>query len=230
MTTVMPCRSRCFICGSNEEYMVITSTNAFGPMDLDTRPPEMKRSTMGCWVHTCPVCGYTAVDVSDETTIGREFVNSEAYRSCDGIAFASDLAKAFYRHYMILMMEDNEEKAFWALLHAAWASDDKRDDASAAAAREKAIEIADRLLERRTLNWGDTLSLIRADMLRRVSRFDELLEKYETVKFGGDLLDRIIDFEKELARRKITRCMTVQDAVDYAEGSFDWSSVDKPDM
>ena len=222
MTTVMPCNSKCFICGSNEQYEVIASTNSFGPTDLDTRPPEMKRSTMYLWVHTCPVCGYTAVDVSDETTVNREFLNSEAYRSCDGIAFASDLAKAFYRHYMILMMEDNEEKAFWALLHAAWASDDKRDESGAASARGKAIAMAGRLLERQTLKWADTLSLIRADMLRRVSRVDELLEKYEDVKFDQGLLNQIIEFEKELARTKITRCMTVQDAIDYAEGRFDW--------
>ena len=227
MTTVMPGTSRCFICGSENEYHVLASTNSFGPTDLDTRPPEMKRSTMPYWVHTCPACGYTAVDVSDETTVGKAFLETEAYRTCDGIRFKSDLAKQFYRHSLILSAEGNDEDAFWALLYAAWASDDKKDKAGAAAAREKAIGIADQLLEAGVPDWEDTLSLIRADLLRRISRFDQLLEEYGTVTFDGELTNQIIAFEKELARRKITKCMTAKDAVDYAEGTFAWEGTEE---
>ena len=47
MTTVFPQTVRCSVCGAENEMMVVASTNTFGgTMDLDTRPPEMKRSTM----------------------------------------------------------------------------------------------------------------------------------------------------------------------------------------
>ncbi len=225
MTTIFQNKVRCFMCGSEEEYGVIASTNTFGPTDLDTRPPEMKRSTMPYWVQTCPVCGYTAVDVSDETTVGREFLETDAFKSCDGIGFVSDLAKKFYRHYLIMAAEGKDEDAFWTLLHAAWASDDKGDQSGAALAREKAIGIAYKLLDSGVPDWNDTLSLICADMLRRVSRFDELLKRYDTVKYDNELMNQIIEFEKELARRKIMKCMTAKDAVDYAEGTFDWDGI-----
>lgn len=227
MTTIMPNTSTCFICGSEEEYGVVASTNTFGPTDLDTRPPEMKRSTMRYWVQTCPVCGYSAVDVSDETTVGREFLETESYRICDGIAFVSDLAKEFYRHYLIMKAERNEEDAFWALLYAAWASDDKEDETGAVLAREKAIMIAYKLLDSEVSEHKDTLSLILADLLRRVSRFEELLKRYDTVTFDEELLNQIVEFEKELARRKITKCMTAKDAVDYAKGTFVWNDMEE---
>ena len=225
MTTVFPQTIRCFMCGSENEFGVIGSTNSFGPTDLDTRPPEMKRSTMSYWVQTCPVCGYSAVDLSDDTPVGREFLETDAYKTCDGIEFVSDLAKEFYRHYLIMAAEGKEEDAFWALLHAAWASDDKEDETGAVLSREKAIIIAYKLLDAGVPEWKDTLSLILADMLRRVSCFDELLKRYDAVRFNGELQNQIIDFEKELARRKITKCLTAKDAVDYAEGTFVWENV-----
>ncbi len=41
MTTVFPQTVKCSVCGAENEIMVVGSTNAFGPTDLDTRPPEM---------------------------------------------------------------------------------------------------------------------------------------------------------------------------------------------
>ncbi len=225
MTTIFQEDIRCFMCGEQREYAVIASTNTFGPTDLDTRPPEMRRSTMCYWVQTCPECGYTAVDVSDETTIDREFLNSKAYKGCDGISFVSDLAKEFYRHYLIMKAEGKDEDAFHALLHAAWACDDAKDQGSATAVRNMAIDIADRLLESDDLDWAETLSLIRADLLRRTSRFDEMLDKYKSARYENDLLNGIVDFEKELARRKHTGCFTVGDSENYAAGNFDWPEV-----
>lgn len=222
MTTIFQEDIRCFMCGEKRQYAVVASTNSFGPTDLDTRPPEMERSTMCYWVQSCPVCGYTAVDVSDETIIDREFLNSQAYKHCDGISFASDLAKDFYRHYLIMKAEGNDEETFHALLHAAWACDDKDDETNAALMREKAIEMADRLLQTDSCDWKDTIRLIRADLLRRTGRFDELLVQYESAVYESELMNAIIAFEKELGRRKLSGCFTAADAEEYAAGSFEW--------
>ena len=222
MTTVFPETVRCSVCGSENGIMVIGSTNTFGPTDLDTRPPEMKRSTMCYWVQECKTCGYTAVDLTDETALERSFFETEDYKSCKGIPFVSDLAKSFFRHYLIMTAEEQHEDAFFAALHAAWACDDREDETNAALMREKAVEMADRLLQTDSCDWKDTVRLIRADLLRRTGRFDELLEQYESAAFENELMNAILAFEKELARRKLSGCYTAADAEEFAAGSFVW--------
>jgi len=222
MTTVFPATVKCSVCGAENEIMVIGSTNAFGAPDLDTRPPEMKRSTMGYWVQECRACGYTAVDLTDETILDRSFFEEEAYKTCNGISFASDLAKRFYRQYYINMAEADNKGAFFAALHAAWACDDAGDEKNAVLMREKAIERANRVFALGSCEWEDTLRLIRADLLRRTGRFDDLLSEYRPGMFGEELLNRIIVFELELARRGYTQRFTVEDSEQYAAGTFVW--------
>lgn len=222
MTTVFPETVKCSVCGAENEIMVIGSTNAFGAPDLDTRPPEMKRSTMGYWVQECKTCGYTAVDLTDETKLDRAFFKEKDYKTCNGIPFGSGLAKTFYRYYLIMTAEGEHEGAFFAALHAAWACDDARDEANAALMREKAMEQADQVLVSDSCDWKDTLRLIRADLLRRTGHFDKLLQEYRPGMFGEDLLNRIITFELELAKRERTQCFTVEDSEQYAAGTFVW--------
>ena len=127
-TTIARRKYKCFVCGAEHEYSVIQSTNAFGSSDLDLRPPEMQRSTMRFWVQECPSCGYAASKVSDSCDVPAEFLKSKEYISCEGITFTSDLAKRFYRQYMILRESKKLPGAFYAVLHAAWSCDDERND------------------------------------------------------------------------------------------------------
>lgn len=64
-TTIMEVSSKCYVCGKTLKYKTWMSTNQFGSPDLDTRAPEMARSTMFMWVKCCPSCGYCASDVSE---------------------------------------------------------------------------------------------------------------------------------------------------------------------
>ena len=204
MTTVFPQTVKCSVCGAENEIMVVGSTNAFGPTDLDTRPPEMKRSTMYYWVQECSACGYAATDLTDETGLDRSFFKTDDYLAYSGISFASDLAKLFYRQYLIMTAEKQHEEAFFAAVHAAWSCDDAKDEANAALMREKAVKEAEQLLQSDDCDWKDTVRLIRADLLRRTGRFDELLEQYDSVEFDEELLNNILAFEKELARRGLS--------------------------
>ena len=223
MTTEFPETVKCAVCGAENEMMVVGSTNTFGgTMDLDTRPPEMKRSTMGYWVQECRCCGYAATDLTDETILDKSFFETKAYVNCKGIPFLSDLAKAFFRHYLVMMAEEQHEDAMFAALHAAWACDDAQDAANAVLMRTKAIELADLLLQSKDCDWKDTVKLIRADLLRRAGRFEELPEQYESVAFDQELLNQVVAFELELARRKLDGCYTVGDAQEYADGKYEW--------
>jgi hypothetical protein len=51
VTTIFEEEATWAVCGSKQTVQEIGSTNSFGAMDLDMRPPQMKRSTMHLWVH-----------------------------------------------------------------------------------------------------------------------------------------------------------------------------------
>ncbi len=217
-TTTARKKYKCFMCGAEHEYRVIASTNAFGSSDLDLRPPEMQRSTMRFWVQECPSCGYAASEVSDSCDVPAEFLKSDEYISCDGIAFTSDLAKRFYRQYMILLAGKEIQAAFYAVLHAAWSCDDAGDVNNAVLCREKADTLAAEILE--TVELADaqreTLMLMRADILRRSGHFEDVARIYSGVKFSGknsDTMNAVLQFQLEKAQQKDTGCYTIMKAL-----------------
>ncbi|MBU06018.1 MAG: hypothetical protein CL877_08750 [Dehalococcoidales bacterium] len=53
MTTIRDEEQICAMCGAKSTHRGIMSTNAFGSPDLDLRPPEMERSTMGSILRGC---------------------------------------------------------------------------------------------------------------------------------------------------------------------------------
>jgi len=208
MTMMFPKNERCAVCGHVSEHMVIGSTNAFGPCDLDTRPPEMKRSTMDEWVQVCPECGYAAGCVSDETEITRDYLSSADYLDFGGRDPASDLAAAFLRKARAQAAQGKDAEAFFSYIHASWASDDAKDEHWKVEARKLALAAFDRIPED---DISDTLRLIRADLLRRSMQFERLAEEYATTRFGEEVLDRILSFELERAAAGDAACYTLAD-------------------
>ena len=214
MSRIVLAECKCAICGTTNEYRVLTSSNTFGGgPDLDTRPAEMYRSTMNVWIQECPGCGYISEKVSDASNVTIEWLKSRKYLSCDGITFVSDLAKKFYKYYLINLEDENTEDAFYAVLHAAWACDDKKDDINAKHCRELAISLANELIESDYDN-KDKIRMMKADLMRRACRFDEMIATYASVKFDEDLLNRIIGFEIEKAKIKDPSCYRIEDVIE----------------
>ena len=167
MTTFMQEKVTCAICHAVNEYNVLASTNTFGGgPDLDLRPAEMQRSTMHSWIQECPKCGYISGRISDKRRVSERWLRSEQYQTCDGLFFASDLAKRFYKYYLICLQGREDEDAFFAVLHAAWACDDKQDVENAKRCRKIAISLADKLIESGH-QQKDNLQLMKADLMRR---------------------------------------------------------------
>ncbi len=206
----------CAVCGEKSEHGVVISTNAFGSSDLDLRPPEMERSTMYCWVRSCPHCGYTNDTIEEPTRISPGFLKREEYLSCDGIPFQSELAARFYRQYMITASDGDKTRAFYALLHAAWACDDCKDASGAAACRRLSLPFLDELIRGDAQN-ADALRLMKADIMRRAGLFAELREEFASVRFSHGRLERILEFQLERARQEDSGCYKVSD-VDGPDG------------
>ena len=126
MSTAARVTRKCSVCGKESEHRVLMSSNTFGGgPDLDTRPAEMMRSTMCYWVQECPHCGYISEDISDETSVGKEYLDSEEYIKCNNLKLPTDLANKFYKYYLLNIKDENPKDAFLAALHTAWICDDK---------------------------------------------------------------------------------------------------------
>ena len=211
MTTLTKTSSVCAKCGRISTHPDVMSTNAFGPSDLDLRPPEMERSTMYTWVQECPYCGYVAPELSKDAALPDGFLESEAYRSCEGKNFSSELAARFYRLYLIRKTANEAEYALGAIVRAAWACDDADDRDNAIACRELASALVPRAIAENP-KAEETYRMMNADLLRRSGHFAELKEEYQNFRFSNDMLQKLLAFELQKGEEQDTACYTVRDA------------------
>ena len=116
----------------------------------------------------------------------------------------------FYQQYLISMQSKDTKTAFFALLHAAWACDDRRDEENAKNCRYTACLLAEQLLSSERKN-DENLSLIRADLLRRTGQFSRLIEEYSNIQYSEDLMNDIIAFQLEKAKAQDTGLYRIKD-------------------
>ena len=200
----------CPVCGTMSDHTVICSTNTFGSPDLDLRPPEMKRDTIAYWPEQCPQCGFVAYDIAKRTPVSREWLFEKRYITCEGHNFLSSLAVKFYKIYLIAKETGNNSDAFNALMSAAWACDDVNDYKNAKLCRMLLLPY----LDCETSNnpqCADTLSVIKADVLRRAELFDQVVAEYTNCTFRDEILTKICKFQVEKAKQGDTGCYRVSD-------------------
>ena len=218
MSTYSYTEYKCALCGEEDLYQILTSTNACGFPDLDFRPPEMQRSTMHYWVQECRNCGYVSNKLSDKTKLKKSFVKSAEYITCNGLKeeFLSELAVRFYKHAMIQCELKNYADAAQSYLNAAWASDDRDDEAMAVHCRNKVLEcMACYAPTTEELGYNDILR--KADLLRRTKRFDELisfLDSPEVQAVKDKDYKKVLDFQRSLAMKGDTKCYSARYALD----------------
>lgn len=217
MTTIHTAKTTCCLCGEESELRMIGSTNALGSPDLDTRPPEMQRSTMFAWVNRCAHCGYCSSDITRASGKTKAVVESEAYRSqLEDKAFP-DLANSFLCKAMIAEREGRFSEAAWATIHAAWACDDAGYEESAGKCRAKAVGLMKKGREKgeRFAEQDGVDIAIMTDLLRRSGRFEEALALIEENLDGitEDIVKKILMFQKKLISQSDTRCHTISECL-----------------
>ena len=139
MTTIVPKTVTCAVCGRKSEVSIICSTNAFGSPDLDLRPPEMQRSTMGLWVQECPYCHYAASDLQEPYEGAADRLTAADYLDCSKLEQLPESARKFYRYHLLRLEQADWEGAFSGALWTAWCCDDAGDDKNAARLRCEAL-------------------------------------------------------------------------------------------
>jgi hypothetical protein len=214
VTTLGPESFTCALCGKVSEQMVISSTSAFGSPDLDLRPPQLQRSTMGCWLQECPHCGYVANDISraeDEQTI-RKVMRSDEWNG----AAPEGLSGRFLRCALIEAAMGKLSAAAWSTLHAAWAEDDNGRGQAAASNRRMAATLFRRSLSGAPGESEDTIStmLVLIDALRRSDQWDEALSTCRELEHGQprERIAAVVRYQKRLIEARDNACHLIGDA------------------
>ena len=195
----MPARV-CPVCGT-PAAVPFRVPRARATPDLDLRPGEPARSTLGRWLSVCPGCGAVAPDLATLPAAATTVVASEAYQK---LAAPVPASLPFLRWAMLCPARERRE----AWLHAAWAADDAHAATVAAGLRRQAAA-----------HWGQpenaesALRLI--DVLRRAGEFE--LARVRALALDSDALDataaRILEFQRQHIAAADTRRYRLSQAV-----------------
>ena len=218
-TTIHPVEKECAICGTTSTQNEMGSTNSMGLPDLDTRPPEMMRSTMNLWIETCPSCGYCAPDITEKMGAAAEIVHRDAYKQQLSSTKFPKLANAFLCSSLI--QEDDQEYvgAGWAAIHAAWACDDAGTDAAAVKCRKRAVTLLQKAKTsgQKLQEQAGAEEAILSDLLRRSGQF-ELADKTcdeGLKKEPEEIVSQVLRFQKALIGKSDVTCHTIAEATEY---------------
>jgi hypothetical protein len=215
MTTMFTEDVICSICSTKSNHKFVGSTNSFGGSDLDTRPPEMQRSTILYWVQRCPSCNYCSDDISKCNTTTHAIVKSKEYIQIISDESMPQTAIPF----LALSYEKEQQQDYslsaWKAIHAAWVCDDVRNVEASVKCRIQAIKLINKAIKngQKLMNQLGATELIKIDLMRRIELFDDALELCEsTIKNGFDeIVKNVLNFEMDLIRLKDNKIHSMEE-------------------
>lgn len=222
MTTIFNIKKTCAICNTTNDYTGIGSTNRFGAPDLDTRPPEMMRSTIRYWVQRCPKCGHCSPDVAEsQKNIASETIQSADYQAQLNHADFPTLANTFLCWALLQEAAGDLLGAGWSTIHAAWICDDENEKAAAKICRQKTINRFQAASDQNILisqQAGMEFALL-ADLHRRNGNFEVIAALVEQglKSQPDDIVTKILEFQQVLAENRDSGCYTVAHAEKYGK-------------
>jgi hypothetical protein len=218
MTTMFEEEVECCICGEKSHHIDIGSSSSFGSPDLDTRPPEMQRSTIYHWIQRCPLCGYCSSDLSECYDNTKDIVYSKEYQIIIGSNLMPEMAASF----LALSYEKKKQLEYsdsaWRAIHAAWICDDEEYGDASVICRKNAIS----LIETANVNsqkiadqFGEA-EAITIDLMRRSRMFQEALQLSEHTRKKNieEVIKKIIEFQIGLISKKDFSSHTISEALD----------------
>lgn len=236
MTTLQETTMKCGVCGQKSSQVQVASTGQFGSPDLDTRPPEMMRSTIAHWIQECPFCGYCAPSIAGARAGWASFVATDAYQTQRRNPEYPELANRFQWWSLIQEQAGDLASAAWAGVHAAWASDDNGNNAAARWCRVRAAGLFEKAIatKRKLSPQRGAVETVIADLWRRAGHFEKALESAERAErklnFQAksrardpdtaddlEIIRKVLKFEKILIGRADSSSHTVAEAFDEEE-------------
>ncbi|MDE6034703.1 MAG: hypothetical protein K2G36_02175 [Ruminococcus sp.] len=188
----------CSVCGKESEHTVITKIEDNGIQEMDLRPTGEHRQTMDYWVMECPECGYCNGTLETPLDADREYLESDEYKTLDGVITDNVLVSKFVRKALVCMKNKDYAEAVKSYVYSAWVSDDERDVTSSLDCRNKAI----RIMEKKSLLNSEDMMLLRADLLRRSGQFEKVIKEYGMKQFINPFIMIASQYEVRLSRER----------------------------
>jgi hypothetical protein len=218
MTMIYEETKECVICGTQGEFGWIASSNQFGMPDLDLRPPEMFRSTIGLWIQRCHGCGFCAPDIAEKgvpvKTVKKIIPQDEYQYQLNNSAFPA-LANSFLCHAIKEEKMAQYNAAAVSCMHAAWSCDDAGMKAASRICRQRAVNMIDKARSAVQLfaDNAETEKAIEIDLSRRSGRFDRarlLCEEFINCNPASEILG-VVRFQKSLIERQDDGCHSLDE-------------------
>jgi len=207
MTTLFSLDYSCAICGHTTKFYSIGSTTIFGYMDLDTRPAELKRSTLVYDVQMCPKCHYANYEISDLIVgVDHRLLTSDRLKSIISDDTINDDIKKFIIAATLYELTENYHDAAYLYLNTAWLYDDITDLENSIKYRKLSIEMIKKYLT--TNNDDHHMCCLLVDLLRRTNDYSQAItvanDLVNVVK--DELLKNILNYQIELCIDKDNQC------------------------
>ncbi|MCU0888635.1 MAG: hypothetical protein MUF65_01025 [Rubritepida sp.] len=114
----------CGVCGTESRQTLFRPSAPEQAPDLDLRPGQPLRGTMGRWLQQCPHCGYAAPDITQAHPAAAQAVGAANFRALLNDASHPPLARRFLAWALVLEETGALHAAAEATLQAAWTADD----------------------------------------------------------------------------------------------------------
>lgn len=209
---------KCAVCGHIFQGQILLSTYSTGSPDLDLRPSHSGLQTLGLEISTCPNCHYVSHDiekaVSEET---KAFVLSHPAFNKEPWYYTRALN---YQNLMcIALFEGRNHDAFTASLKAAWAKEAAgsiRDPLGSFKIRCEALELFEKY-ENELLFDEDIKLCLKADLLRRTARFEEVVALIQSANPTNEQTQCILRFHEHLAKERNSKRYSIDFAMKWYE-------------
>ncbi len=217
MTTMNEVTVTCCICGTEGIHLSVGSTNALGYPDLDTRPPEMERSTVYYTIQRCLSCGYCSADLSTSVDNLGLLVKSKKYQDILFNSEVPDAAASFLASSYISELSREYSEAAWLTIQASWICDDENDAPAAKNCRERAIEMIEigEALSQYLSEQAGASEAITIDIMRRAGHFQDATKLAAQTKAGDieEMIKKIISYEIGLIHNQDIKAHTIDEVM-----------------
>ena len=211
MSTYKMVKTKCAICGKEHSFPVVISTSAIGFMDLDTRPPQMKRENLRYEIQMCDHCFYANDDISKlNQNFKKDILSSPAFLKVATDKSINNVAKAFLLAGHISAKCEQYKEAGIYFLNAAWFFDDLKEETFAKRARNKSLQYLSNYVES---SENVNFAVLTVDLQRRIEDFEGAIATAIQLKdFGvGEYLEKILNLEIRLCQSRDSLCHTTEE-------------------
>lgn len=209
MSSIIQSKKKCAVCGHEYVFKEVLGTNSMGYMDLDTRPPMMKRKFLPYEIQMCEKCFYSNGDLETLITgLNIEILKSKEYLRVSNNNALDNTAKAFWLAALAYVSVADYREAGFLFLKAAWIFDDLGKKESAKLARLESHKYLSIYVEE---TEDINLAVLTVDLQRRIGDFSDAIDTAnQLISFEVDeFLEKILKLEIKLCRKNDSSCHNV---------------------